>query len=93
MAEKFSDDYQALLTKNQMVGRMSRKGNCYDNAPIESFFGTLKTEWVFPQQYATWAEARLDIFEYIEVFVRHEARYVHGARAPTANRRAVSLSP
>ena len=60
-----SDDYQALLTKNRMVASMSRKGNCYDNAPIESFFGTLKTELVFHQQYATHAQARLDIFEYI----------------------------
>jgi putative transposase len=63
-----SNDYQALLTKNRMVASMSRKGNCYDNAPVESFFGTLKTELVFHQQYATRAEARLDIFEYIEVF-------------------------
>jgi putative transposase len=63
-----SDDYQALLTKNRMVASMSRKGNCYDNAPAESFFGTLKTELVFHQQYATHAQARLDIFEYIEVF-------------------------
>jgi transposase InsO family protein len=70
-----SDDYQALLTKNRMVGSMSRKGNCYDNAPVESFFGTLKTEWVFHQQYATRAEARLDIFEYIEIFYNRFRRH------------------
>ena len=63
-----SDDYQALLTKAEIVGSMSGKGNCYDNAPVESFFGTLKTELVFHRQYQTWVEARLDIFEYIEVF-------------------------
>ncbi len=70
-----SDDYQLLLTQAQMVGSMSRKGNCYDNAPVESFFGTLKTELVFHQQYATWAEARLDIFEYIEVFYNRFRRH------------------
>ena len=70
-----SDDYQALLTKNRMVGSMSRKGNCYDNAPVESFFGTLKTEWVFHQQYATRAAARLDIFEYIEIFYNRFRRH------------------
>lgn len=63
-----SHDYQALLTKHEMLSSMSRKGNCYDNAPAESFFGTLKTELVFHQSYATRNEARLDIFEYIEVF-------------------------
>ena len=70
-----SDDYQLLLTQAQMVGSMSRKGNCYDNAPVESFFGTLKTELVFHQQYATRAEARLDIFEYIEVFYNRFRRH------------------
>ena len=49
-----------------MAGSMSRKGNCYDNAPVESFFGTLKTKLVYQHQYAT--QARADIFEYIEVF-------------------------
>jgi len=63
-----SHDYQALLTRTKMVASMSRKGNCYDNAAVESFFGTLKTELVYQRQYATRAEARADIFEYIEVF-------------------------
>ena len=70
-----SDDYQALLTQASMVSSMSRKGNCYDNAPVESFFGTLKTELVFHQQYATRAEARLDIFEYIELFYNRFRRH------------------
>ena len=70
-----SDDYQALLTHARMVGSMSRKGNCYDNAPVESFFGTLKTELVFHQHYTTRAEARLDIFEYIEVFYNRFRRH------------------
>ncbi len=63
-----SRDYQALLTRTQMVSSMSRKGNCYDNAMVESFFGTFKTELVYQRHYATRAEARADIFEYIEVF-------------------------
>ena len=70
-----SDDYQALLTHAHMVASMSRKGNCYDNAPLESFFGTLKTELVFHQHYVTRAEARLDIFEYIEVFYNRFRRH------------------
>ena len=72
-----SDEYQALLTQTRMVGTVpvSRKGNCYDNAPVESFFGTLKTELVFHQQYATQAEARQDIFEYIEVFYNRFRRH------------------
>jgi transposase InsO family protein len=63
-----SHDYQALLTNAKMIISMSRKGNCYDNAPTESFFGTLKTELVYHRQYATLEEAKADIFEYIEVF-------------------------
>jgi transposase InsO family protein len=63
-----SYDYQALLTRTHMVSSMSRKGNCYDNAAVESFFGTLKTELVYHRHHATRAEARADIFEYIEVF-------------------------
>ena len=47
---------------------MSRKGNCWDNAPMESFFGTLKTECVHRRNYRTRDEARTDIFRYIEMF-------------------------
>ena len=70
-----STDYQALLTKAEMVGSMSRTGNCYDNSPAESFFGTFKTELVFHRQYETHAQARLDIFEYIEVFYNRIRRH------------------
>jgi putative transposase len=48
-----SHDYQALLTRAQMTVSMSRKGNCHDNAAVESFFGTFKTELVYQRQYAT----------------------------------------
>jgi transposase InsO family protein len=70
-----SEDYQTLLTQYQMVGSMSRKGNCYDNAPMESFFGTFKTELTFHCDYATRNEARVDIFEYIEVFYNRKRRH------------------
>ena len=52
---------------------MSRKGNCWDNACVESFFGTLKRELVYHRRYATREEAKQDIFEYIEVFYNRTA--------------------
>jgi putative transposase len=70
-----SEDYQALLTQHQMRCSMSRTGNCYDNAPTESFFGTLKTELVHHCHYQTKAEAKTDIFEYIEVFYNRFRRH------------------
>jgi transposase InsO family protein len=54
---------------------MSRRGDCYDNAVVESFFGTLKTELIHGRPYATRAEARADIFEYVEVFYNRERRH------------------
>lgn len=60
--------YQALLKQYQCQVSMSRKGNCWDNAPMESFFATLKNELVHHQSYQTRAEAKSDIFAYIEGF-------------------------
>ncbi len=57
-----------ILTANQITVSMSRKGNCYDNAVMESFWGTLKNEWVHHQKYYTRSQARTDIFGYIEGF-------------------------
>ena len=86
-----SEDYQALLTQFHMVGSMSRKGNCYDNAPMESFFGTFKTELTFHYDYDTRDEARLDIFEYIEVFYNRQRRHsALGYKSP-ANYEALPL--
>ena len=70
-----SADYQSLMDAHQMVVSMSRTGNCYDNAPMESFFGTLRCELVHDRHYGTHAEARQDIFEYIEVFYNRERRH------------------
>lgn len=62
------DDYQRLLSEHGLQCSMSGKGNCYDNAVMESFWSTLKTECVNEQRYATREQARQSIFEYIEVF-------------------------
>ncbi len=51
---------------------MSRKADCYDNALMESFFGTLKTEWVDRQSFTTRQEARQAIFEYVEAFYNRQ---------------------
>jgi transposase InsO family protein len=78
-----SREYQAMLVENGLVCSMSRKGDCYDNAIVESFFHTLKTELVHRQTYATHEDARASLFEYIEVF--YNRRRLHSAigyRAP-----------
>lgn len=62
-----SEAFQQILRSQHCCVSMSRVGNCYDNAPIESFFGTLKTECA-RQQFATHAQARTAIFEYIEIW-------------------------
>lgn len=50
---------------------MSRTGNCYDNAVVESFWGKLKTEMVYHERFETKAQARAAVFEYIEMFYNH----------------------
>src|SRR5207244_4126129 len=60
--------YRQLLTQHRLVASMSRKGNCYDNPFIESFWSTLKYELVYHQRFATYAAARTAIFDYIETF-------------------------
>jgi transposase InsO family protein len=70
-----SAEYQAVLQTGEIVASMSRAGNCYDNAAMESFFGTLKCELIHDRRYRTRAEARQDIFEYIEVFYNRKRRH------------------
>jgi transposase InsO family protein len=67
--------YQQLLTTHGITTSMSRRGNCWDNACVESFFGTLKRELVYHRHYATREEAKQDIFEYIEVFYNRRRRH------------------
>lgn len=69
------DDYQALLAAYGIQPSMSRTGNCYDNAVIESFFGTLKTELVHHENYPTREAAQRSLFEYIEVFYNRRRRH------------------
>jgi putative transposase len=68
-------DYQALLSQHGMLSSMSRKGECYDNAVAESFFGTLKTELVDDEDYRTREQAKQSLFEYIEVFYNRQRRH------------------
>ncbi len=65
-------DYRRLLDQFGMQCSMSRKGNCYDNAPMESFWGTLKNELVHHRRYETRAQAMREITEYIESFYNRQ---------------------
>ncbi len=69
-----SHDYQKLLAKEHIQVSMSRSGNCYDNAMMESFFATLKSECV-DRRYATRHEARSVIFDYIECWYNRRRRH------------------
>jgi len=72
-----------LLAEHGLTASMSRRGNCWDNAVVESFFHTLKTEHVHHQRYWTREEARQDIFEWIEVFYNRVRRHsTLGYRSP-----------
>jgi putative transposase len=70
-----SDADQELLATHDITPSMSGRGNCYDNAPVESFFGTLKTELVHHTVYRTRQDARTDIFFYIEGFYNRKRRH------------------
>jgi putative transposase len=70
-----SDDFQALLKVNGITCSMSDKGSCYDNAVVESFFASLKRERTRRKKYRTRAEARADVFDYIERFYNRKRRH------------------
>jgi putative transposase len=67
--------FRKQLLEYGMLASMSRKGNCWDNAPTESFFNSLKNERVHGARYETRNEARADVFEYIEVFYNRSRRH------------------
>ncbi len=69
-----SYEYRNILDQFGLTASMSRKGNCYDNAPMESFWGTLKQELVHHRRYRTRLEAIRDITEYIEIFYNRQRR-------------------
>lgn len=68
-------DYQLMLSERGIRCSMSGRGNCYDNAAAESFFHSLKTEWVHHYKYATRQEAKASLFEYIEMFYNRKRRH------------------
>lgn len=70
-------DYRALLAEHGIACSMSRRGDCYDNAAMESFFKTLKVELVYHEEYATRAEAMASIFEYVECW--YNRRRLHSS--------------
>jgi putative transposase len=70
-----SHAFQAKLAEYGMTCSMSRRGNCWDNAPAESFFNSLKNERVHGTRYATRAEVVADLFDYIEVFYNRSRRH------------------
>jgi len=72
-----AEAYQAYLARQGIGCSMSRKGDCWDNAPMESFFATLKVECVYQARYETRAEARSDVFGYIEGF--YNTRRLHSS--------------
>jgi putative transposase len=70
-----SDTYGDLLATRLFLRSMSRKGNCWDNAPVESFFGKLKTEWMTRDDYETREQATLELFKYIDLFYNRQRRH------------------
>lgn len=74
-AQYASHEYQAILTRHGITCSMSRSGNCYDNAVVESFFGLLKRERVNRISYSTREQAKSNIFEYIEFFYNRKRRH------------------
>lgn len=67
-----SSDFRAALQRANVVASMSRAGNCYDNAAMESFWSTLKLELVYRESFATRSQARAQLFDYIEVFYNRQ---------------------
>ncbi len=84
-----SDAYQTSLSQHGFVCSMSGKGNCYDNAVMESFYHTLKVELVYGHRYRTRGEAQTAVFDYIEIFYNRERIHSSlGYQTPEAFERA-----
>jgi putative transposase len=80
-----SADYRQTLARTGLVASMSRKGNCYDNAAMESFWSTLKFELVYRRNFASPSQARNEIFNYIEAFYnRQRAHSALGYLSPVS---------
>ena len=74
-SQRCSLDYQRLAKEHGFISSMSRKGNCWDNAPMESFWGKLKQEWLNEEHFRTREEAKSAVFEYIWIF--YNRRRIH----------------
>ena len=72
-----SQEWREFLTVHNLEASMSRRGNCYDNAVAESFFHLLKTERIRRKTYKTRQDARLDVFDYIELFYNPKRRHAN----------------
>ena len=87
-----SGEYQQDLRRHGIVCSMSRRGNCWDNAPMESFYHSLKTEWVCFEDYKTRAQARSSLFTYIELFYNRQRRHSSlNYQSPTVYEKAMRV--
>ena len=82
-----SKAYQDIIEKNGFVCSMSRKGNCWDNAPMESFWGKLKSEWLRDKKLKTIEEAKAVVFEYIEIFYNRDRLHSSNDYLPPSQKR------
>jgi len=85
-----SHEYRKLIQKHGFLGSMSKKGDCFDNAPIESFWGILKNELVHHHQYKTREQAKAAITKYIELFY-NQRRTQKGLNFRTPNQMAADF--
>jgi transposase InsO family protein len=84
-----SEDYQTALATGGLVCSMSRRGNCYDNAVVESFFSTVKSE--LGERFASYSDAKMALFDYIEVFYNRKRRHsAAGRMSPAAFERTMT---
>jgi putative transposase len=88
-----SHDYQRLLSERGIVCSMSRKGNCWDNSVVESFFATLKKELIYTQNWANGEQLKTALFEFLEVYYNRKRRHSSlGYLSPAAFEESVSLA-
>ena len=78
-------DWVSFLKQHNLEHSMSRRGNCHENAVAESFFNLLKRERVRRKTYRTRAEARQDVFDYIEIFYNPQRKYVRNGMLSPAH--------
>lgn len=88
-----SQGYVDFMHKKGCQPSMSRKGNCWDNSPMESFFSRLKVELIYAEQYTSISEAKSGIFEYIEIFYNRIRRHsANGHVSPVEFERMTALA-